>query len=143
MELIYRLDMKVTAPTKTTTGIVLEALGVRVERSASSVQRALEEALVEFGHQLRAPLLKEARAARAQTLFVAPGPAERQEEVAAAPEREEEDPEPLPPDNALLLFSEEPAVPATPTDADPFKSEPCLPYGSAGLDGYISGLTKP
>ncbi len=64
MELIYRLDMKVSAPTKTTTRIVLEAVGVRVERTAGSVQRALEEALGDFAHQIRPALLREAREAR-------------------------------------------------------------------------------
>lgn len=64
MELIYRLDMKVTAPTKTTTRIVLGAFDVRVERTAGSVQRALEESLTEFAAKLRPVLLKEARDAR-------------------------------------------------------------------------------
>lgn len=68
MRMIFQFDMRVFAPTKTTTGVSLECLGVKVERSAGSVQRALEEALTEFAHQLRAPLLKEARAARAETV---------------------------------------------------------------------------
>lgn len=68
MHVIFQFDMRVSAPTKTTTGIVLECLGVKVERSAGSVQRALEEALTEYAHQLRAPLLKEARDARKRTV---------------------------------------------------------------------------
>jgi len=144
MELIYRLDVKVTAPTKTTTGIVLEALGVRVERSAGSVQRALEEALVEFGHQLRVPLLKEARAARAQTTHLPPEahlPGEAT--VSGLMEREDGEPEAIQPDHALLLFSEGSGVLATLTDADPPKSGTGLPAGAAGPEGYISGLTVP
>lgn len=66
MELIYALVCRVKAPTKTTTSVSLECLGVKVERSAGSVQRALEESLTEFAHVLRPALLKEARTARKQ-----------------------------------------------------------------------------
>lgn len=60
------LEMVISIPKKTTTGVSLECLGVKVEREAGSVQRALEEALTEFGHQLRVPLLKKARVIRAE-----------------------------------------------------------------------------
>jgi hypothetical protein len=72
MRVILQFEMRVSAPTKTTTGISLECLGVKVERTAGSVQRAVEDALSVFGHELRKPLLKEARDARAQT--APPGP---------------------------------------------------------------------
>ncbi len=91
MELIYRLDMRVTAPTKTTTRIVLGAFDVRVERTAGSVQRALEEALTEFAARLRPVLLREARDARKReepVVPIAPSPAAEEaahEEAPAGP----------------------------------------------------------
>ena len=93
MELIYRLDMKVTAPTKTTTRIVLGAFDVKVERTAGSVQRALEEALSEFATKLRPVLLKEAREARKGE---APAVIVAAPEAPADPEAPEEPAGPLP-----------------------------------------------
>lgn len=166
MELIYRLDMTVTAPTKTTTKIVLEALGVKVERSAGSVKRALEETLTEFAHLLREPLLKEARAARAQEQPPAPAVVVEKD----LPVDEEEEDEGLVgalPDHFAgipRLFSEGSGVLATVTRVEPAGNvtvEPFAPpagsggdsaegplvepdpLGHRGLDGYISGLTVP
>lgn len=86
MELIYELDMRVTAPTKTTTRIVLGAFDVRVERTAGSVQRALEEALTEFAARLRPVLLREARDVRKREKPLGPRTPLEKLDVPEAPE---------------------------------------------------------
>lgn len=158
MELIYRLDVRVSAPTKTTTRVVMEALGVKVERSAGSVQRALEETLTEFAHLLRAPLLREARAARAQEEPLGPRVVfEKNEPEAEASEGPR-------PDQTPSLFSEGTGILATVTSGEPAENVLVEPFAPAvgsggssagaplvepdpeahrGLDGYISGLTVP
>lgn len=143
MQLINRLDMTVTAPTKTTTKIVLEALGVKVDRSAGSVKRAVEEALNEFAHLLREPLLKEARAARAQEEPLGP----RMElDKPAAPEQEEGEAIPLPPNSIFCevsgilatVPSEEPAGNVAVEPFAPATSEqsPLMAFPGDGRDGF-------
>lgn len=137
MELIYRLDVRVSAPTKTTTRVVMEALGVKVERSAGSVQRALEETLTEFAHLLRAPLLKEARAARAQEEPLGP----RVEiDKPAPPEEEEEVPAGPLPDRMPSLFSEGSGILATITPQVPKGNVSVEPFAPpVGSEGSTAG----
>lgn len=133
MELIYRLDMKVTAPTKTTTKIVLGAFDVKVERNAGSVQRALEAALTEFAAKLRPVLLKEAREARRseepQAFVVAV-------EAPEGPVAEVEEPSGPLPDQAPLFSAGD-------THAEPFRRVIERESDAAASAPRITGITVP
>lgn len=149
MRVILQFEMRVSAPTKTTTGISLECLGVKVERTAGSVQRAVEDALSVFGHELRKPLLKEARDARAQTFALefprtvhekdtVPEPEEAggalPEKFAMSPAKAEEML------TGMGMGSGSPIMnPFYPSATIPLFAHPPIYAG----DGYISGITKP
>lgn len=159
MRVILQFQMRVSAPTKTTTGISLECLGVKVERTAGSVQRAVEDALSVFGHELRKPLLKEARDARAKTFHLGPptlidkDPEPEAEDAAggALPETFVLPPIAIPTLNAIVAgeMSEVPeATPGplfAPEAATIAKPEHIVihPADRPVLPGYIAGLTEP
>lgn len=152
MRVILAFEMRVSAPTKTTTGISLECLGVKVERTAGSVQRAVEDALGVFGHELRKPLLKEARDARAKTAPHGPRTildkdqgSEAEEAGGALPEKFV-----LPaitPSAQEALFSEADVDEARRLMAQPGDLKPVRPlFGGPAIleqNGYISDLTVP
>lgn len=158
MRVILQFEMRVSAPTKTTTGISLECLGVKVERTAGSVQRAVEDALSVFGHELRKPLLKEARDARAKTSPLGPRTIidkdqepEAQDTGGALPETFVVPPSSVPVlEEAVRDWSDEQLesarrLMAEPGTLVPVRSQETLFGGPAilGQNGYISGLTKP
>lgn len=108
MELIYTLRVRVSAPTKTTTGITVEVTGLNATsyRTGASVQRPLEEALAEFGQKLRPALLKECRWARAKTSPLPPAVEDPPKYPFAEPAEPEESAGPLPDAGPLFVRDE-------------------------------------